>query len=90
MQRRVAGPSRHTGAQTERKRKPGARVTAKGKFKGEGIALNAGISDEEQKKKIVRDALAILLIAAICSKDSKEVKEKVDVERAGIVIFRIP
>ena len=48
------------------------------------------LEDDEQKKKAVRDALAILLIAAICSKDSKELEEKIDVERAGIVIFRIP
>ncbi|KII89937.1 hypothetical protein PLICRDRAFT_571252 [Plicaturopsis crispa FD-325 SS-3] len=33
------GPSLHTGAQTARKRKAGARVTAKGAFGGEGSAL---------------------------------------------------
>ncbi|KAI5121211.1 hypothetical protein M0805_007221 [Coniferiporia weirii] len=49
--RRVAGPSKHTGAQTEKKRKPGTRVTAKGKFKGEGEALNAAISDRDEKAK---------------------------------------
>ncbi|KLO09895.1 WLM-domain-containing protein [Schizopora paradoxa] len=41
-----AGPSRK-----RRGPKPGARVRAKGKFKGEGQALNADISDEEEKKK---------------------------------------
>ncbi|KAL5514452.1 hypothetical protein ACEPAG_2540 [Sanghuangporus baumii] len=56
---------------------------------GEGDTTNV-LGDEEQKKTAVRDALAVLLIAAICSKDSKEVKDKVDVERAGIVMFRIP
>lgn len=45
-----AGPSNHTGAQTAKKRKAGARVTAKGTFRGSGRALNDDVSDEEQKK----------------------------------------
>ena len=40
--RRIAGPSNHTGAQTERKRKPGGRVTGKNKVIGEGQALVGG------------------------------------------------
>ena len=47
----MAGPSTRTGAQTEKKRKPGTRVQAKSAFKGEGLALNAGISDEDKKAK---------------------------------------
>ena len=61
--------------------------------KGEEDGMAAGkntLADEEQRKDAVRDALAMLLIAAICSKDSKEVKKSVDTDRAGIVFFRIP
>lgn len=47
---RQAGPSNHTGAQTVKRRKAGARVTAKGVFKGEGRALNEDIDDEDKKK----------------------------------------
>ena len=47
----MAGPSTRTGAQTERKRKPGTRVQARSAFKGEGLALNADISDEDKKAK---------------------------------------
>ena len=47
----MAGPSSRTGAQTERKRKPGTRVQARSAFKGEGLALNADISDEDKKAK---------------------------------------
>ncbi|ESK91831.1 wlm domain containing protein [Moniliophthora roreri MCA 2997] len=35
-------PSNHTGRQTEKKRKPGSRVTSKYAFEGQGIALNDG------------------------------------------------
>lgn len=44
----------------------------------------------EDKRDAVRNALTLLLLAAVCSKDSKQVKKEVDLERAGIVIFRIP
>ena len=43
--RPVAGPSNRTGAQTERKRKAGSRVTAKGKFNGHGQSLVSSISE---------------------------------------------
>ncbi|EEB98664.1 hypothetical protein MPER_01788, partial [Moniliophthora perniciosa FA553] len=33
-------PSNHTGRQTEKKRKPGSRVTSKYAFEGQGITLN--------------------------------------------------
>ncbi|KAL5526885.1 hypothetical protein ACEPAF_8612 [Sanghuangporus sanghuang] len=52
VQRRAkAGPSNHTGAQVEKRRKPGTRVKAKGAFKGEGKALNDDISDEDVKAR---------------------------------------
>lgn len=50
-QTQIAGPSNHTGRQTEKKRKAGTRVKAKGAFKGGGQALNADISDEDAKSK---------------------------------------
>lgn len=43
--RREVVPSLHTGAQTARKRKPGARVTSKYAFAGEGTTL-ASSSDK--------------------------------------------
>ena len=49
-QNQTAGPSNHTGAQTAKKRKAGARVTAKGTFRGSGRALNDDVCDEEQKR----------------------------------------
>ncbi|KAL5526064.1 hypothetical protein ACEPAG_7402 [Sanghuangporus baumii] len=52
VQRRAkAGPSNHTGAQVEKRRKPGTRVKARGAFKGEGKALNDDISDEDAKAR---------------------------------------
>lgn len=48
------------------------------------------ISSTEDKRAAVRNAMILLLIAAVCSKDSKQVKNDVDAERAGIVAFRIP
>lgn len=43
-------PSNHTGAQTTKKRKAGARVKAKNAFVGDGKALNADVRDEAAKK----------------------------------------
>lgn len=40
----------HTGAQTAKRRKAGARVTAQGVFRGDGQALNADVEDEDAKK----------------------------------------
>ncbi|KAI8980209.1 WLM domain-containing protein [Trametes punicea] len=48
--RQPAGPSSSTGAQTAKRRKAGARVTAQGVFKGTGRALNEDASDQEAKK----------------------------------------
>ncbi|KAF9071855.1 hypothetical protein BDP27DRAFT_1321492 [Rhodocollybia butyracea] len=44
---------------------------------------------EHDKKEKVKDALMLLIAAAIRSKDSKEVKKEVDEERAGIAMWRI-
>ncbi|KZT07806.1 WLM-domain-containing protein [Laetiporus sulphureus 93-53] len=46
-----AGPSTHTGVQTAKQRKAGARVTTQGAFgSGPGKTLNDDVSDEERKK----------------------------------------
>lgn len=56
---------------------------------GEGIGTTL-LANNEEKKEAVRNALTLLLIAAVCSKDSKQVKKEVDPDRAGIVFFRVP
>lgn len=45
--------------------------------------------DDDARKKAVRDALELVVAAAAQSKDSKAVAKDVDLDRAGIVIFRI-
>ncbi|KAF5362654.1 hypothetical protein D9758_009571 [Tetrapyrgos nigripes] len=45
---------------------------------------------EDGKKEIVKDALTLLVAAAIRSRDSKEVKKEIDEDRAGIAMWRIP
>lgn len=45
---------------------------------------------DKEKEAAVRDALVLLLAAAVRSKDSKQVKKEVDSDRAGVVMFRIP
>ncbi|CZT12810.1 uncharacterized protein RCO7_03611 [Rhynchosporium graminicola] len=45
---------------------------------------------EEGKKRAVRDAVELIVAAAVASGDSKAVLKDVDLDRAGIVIFRIP
>ncbi|KAH9945164.1 WLM-domain-containing protein [Epithele typhae] len=44
------GPSNHTGAQTAKRRKAGARVTAQGLFVGSGRALDEGAETEDAKQ----------------------------------------
>lgn len=44
----------------------------------------------EEKRVTVRDAVQLLVAAAIRTKDSKEAKKEVDKERAGIAMWRIP
>lgn len=45
---------------------------------------------DEGKKKAVSNALELVVAAAAQSFDSKQVKKNVDLDRAGIVIFRMP
>lgn len=46
--------------------------------------------DEATSRVVLKDALQLLVAAAIRSKDSKEVKKEVDKERSGIAMWRIP
>jgi hypothetical protein len=48
-----------------------------------------GASEEEKKGK-VKEAVMLLVAAAIRSKDSKQVQKEVDKERAGLAMWRIP
>ena len=53
----------------------------------DGIIADVGI---EEKRTAVKNAVSVLLLGAVCSKTSKQVKKEVDPDRAGVVIFRIP
>lgn len=61
------------------------RVEIPGEEDGDVISLT-----EESKKEKLKDALELIVAAAIRSKNSKEVKKEVDEERAGIAMWRIP
>ncbi|KIP08196.1 hypothetical protein PHLGIDRAFT_23623 [Phlebiopsis gigantea 11061_1 CR5-6] len=50
QKRKQAGPSLHTGAQTAKRRKAGARVTAQGAFGSGGRALDEDVEDGDAKK----------------------------------------
>ncbi|TRM57487.1 hypothetical protein BD626DRAFT_412029 [Schizophyllum amplum] len=43
-----------------------------------------------ERKKAVKDAITLLVAAAVRTGDSKEAKKEVDADRAGIAIWRIP
>lgn len=47
-------------------------------------------ADLVAKKRAVKDAVTLLVAGAIRSGESKEVKSKVDKERSGIAMWRIP
>lgn len=44
----------------------------------------------EEKRATVKDAVMLLIAAAVRSKDSKQVQKEVDKERAGLAMWRIP
>ena len=46
--------------------------------------------EEEKKKEAVKDAVEVLVAAAVRSGASKAVKDEIDKERAGIAMWRIP
>ncbi|KAI0342313.1 hypothetical protein BDW22DRAFT_1357636 [Trametopsis cervina] len=47
-------------------------------------------ADLEGKKTALKDAVALLIAGAVRSGDSKQVKDKLDKERSGIAMWRIP
>lgn len=49
-----------------------------------------GKADVESKKATLRAAVSLLLAGAIRSGESEEVKKKVDKDRSGIAMWRIP
>ncbi|KAF9475722.1 hypothetical protein BDN70DRAFT_883348 [Pholiota conissans] len=49
-----------------------------------------GTNDELNGKKALKDALTLLVAAAIRSRDSKEAKKELDADRSGIAMWRIP
>lgn len=57
---------------------------------GQTTSSESAVSDDIDRRYAVRNALTLLLISAVCSKESKQVMKEVDVERAGVVVFRIP
>jgi hypothetical protein len=44
----------------------------------------------KRKEEVIKDAITLLVVGAIQSYDSSEVKKKLDLDRAGIVMFRLP
>jgi hypothetical protein len=49
-----------------------------------------GKVDVEKAKESLRNAVAVLVAGVVKSKDTRTVREEVDLDRAGIVMFRIP
>jgi hypothetical protein len=55
------------------------------------VIVKDEVSDrEENAKEVVRDAIRVLVAAAIRSGESAEVKKEIDKERSGIAMWRIP
>jgi hypothetical protein len=48
------------------------------------------LDDETRKKQLLKDAVGVLVAGIVKSKESKAVKDDVDLDRAGVVMFRIP
>lgn len=45
---------------------------------------------EEKRKEVVKDAVRVLVAAAVKTRDSEEVKKELDEDRCGIAMWRIP
>ncbi|KAG8898462.1 hypothetical protein FRB99_007429, partial [Tulasnella sp. 403] len=54
------------------------------------VPEGGGEGEQEKKEKTVKDAIGVLVDCAMRSAESKEVEDKVDADRAGIAMFRIP
>ncbi|KAG6831469.1 hypothetical protein H0H92_010378 [Tricholoma furcatifolium] len=55
-----------------------------------GNVAETPAKDVESKKLSVKDAIALLVASAVRTRASKEVQTEVDVDRCGIVMWRIP
>ncbi len=60
-----------------------ARVTLDGE-------LGKPVADDNAGKNVVKESLTLLVAAAIRSRESKEVRNEVDEQRAGVAMWRIP
>ncbi|KIO33789.1 hypothetical protein M407DRAFT_177881 [Tulasnella calospora MUT 4182] len=49
-----------------------------------------GGEDDEFKREPIKDALTLLVENLVEAGQSQDVKEKVDLDRAGMVFFRLP
>ena len=56
---------------------------------GDAAAATAEL-DDEGKKRAVKDAIRLLVGAAVRTKESDKVREEVDEDRAGLAMWRIP
>ncbi|KAI0797227.1 hypothetical protein BC629DRAFT_1286169 [Irpex lacteus] len=54
------------------------------------LSAEQGGEDASGKKRVVKDAVALLVAGAVRSGESKQVKDKIDKERSGIAMWRIP
>jgi len=57
---------------------------------GAGEGEKSGGNGEERKKLLLKDAVGVLVAGIVKSRESKAVKQDVDLDRAGVVMFRIP
>ena len=51
---------------------------------------NEGDVNVEEASKSLKDAITLLVAGILKSKDNRSLKEEIDADRAGIVMFRIP
>jgi hypothetical protein len=49
-----------------------------------------GMEGEDAKKRVVKDAITLLVAAAIRSKESDEARKELEADRGGIAMWRIP
>jgi len=67
------------------------RVLVPDGFVGDGSASDGEKeAGEGRKKQLLKDAVGVLVAGIVKSRESKAVKDDVDLDRAGVVMFRIP
>ena len=57
---------------------------------GESSDKRSGKNKQETAEKLTKNAITLLIAAAIRSKESKEVSKHINDDRAGIVFLRLP